>query len=195
MLSLFFVATSAFAPAPSVPALPRSLRAAASPVMADRKVYGFDDTTVFEAREVSVKRKPVYLLKAIEGTGVATFTAEAGVLSGLENAGAFSTLENLGAFSLIESTLPLIENLKLLSLFESLLDVEAGFIFTAASFLLASFPVLVVLQICSFFPIPSGPAVGLEVLFAGGTLTLGVVLFATAFAVSKLQLATDEIEA
>ena len=53
--------------------------------------------------------------KAIEGTGVATATAEAGLLSGAEQAGVFSTLENLGAFSLIESLLPTIESLKLLT--------------------------------------------------------------------------------
>merc|ERR1719238_2022839 len=109
----------------------RSTRAVAGPsMMADRKVYGFDDETVFEAREVSITRKPVFLLSAIEGTGVATATAEAGLLSGAEEAGVFSTLEGLGAFSLIESTLPLIENLGLLSKFEALLDVEAGLLFT-----------------------------------------------------------------
>merc|ERR1719454_2870115 len=125
--------------------------------MADRKVYAFDDDGVFEAREGTVKRKPVFLLKAIEGTGVATFTAEAGLLSGAESAGVFSTLESLGAFSLIESLLPTIESLKLLSLFGDLLDVEAGLLFTYAGFLLASGPVLFTLQICGFVNFPEGP--------------------------------------
>jgi hypothetical protein len=56
MLAVALVATSAFAPS-TTPAGLRS-RAAAAPVMADRKVYAFDDTTVFEARETSVTRKP-----------------------------------------------------------------------------------------------------------------------------------------
>jgi hypothetical protein len=162
--------------------------------MADRKVYAFDDETVFEAREVKVARKPVYLLKAIEGTGVATATAEAGLLSGAEEAGVFSTLESLGAFSLIEKTLPLIENLKLLSTLEALLDVEAGLLFTIANFILALPPSVFVLQICDLAPTPTGALVGVEVAIDALLLVAGGVLFATAFAISKLQLAADELD-
>jgi len=192
MLAVALVATSAFAPS-TTPAGLRS-RAAAAPVMADRKVYAFDDTTVFEARETSVTRKPVYLLSAIEGTGVASYTAEAGLLSGAEQAGVFSTLEGLGAFSLIESTLPLVEKLGLLSKFEALLDVEAGLLFSLANFLIALGPIIFVLQICDLFPAASGAGVPLEVAFDVVTLGAGAVLFGTAFAISKLQLAADEIE-
>jgi hypothetical protein len=134
----------------------------------------------------------VYLLSAIEGTGVASYTAEAGLLSGAEQAGVFSTLEGLGAFSLIESTLPLVEKLGLLSKFEALLDVEAGLLFSLANFLIALGPVIFVLQICDLFPVPF--PVPLEIAFDVVTLGAGAVLFGTAFAISKLQLAADEIE-
>ena len=132
------------------------------------------------------------LLSAIEATGIASYTAEAGLLSGAEEAGVFSTLEGLGAFSLAEKLLPTIENLKLLSTFEALLDVEAGIIFSIANFVLASFPVIFVLQICGFLPLPTGPAFGLELVAAGGGLVVGGAIFAAAFAISKLQLAADK---
>lgn len=133
----------------------------------------------------------VNLLSAIEGTGVATFTAETGLLSGAEKAGVFSTLEGLGAFSLAEKALPVIEDLRLLSLFESLLDVEAGFIFTIGGFIATLGPILYVLQITSFVPYAKGPLIPLELAFVLGTLTIGTALFAAGFAVSKLQLAAD----
>merc|ERR1719331_1014092 len=162
-------------------------------MQADRKLYAFEDesTMVFEAREVSIKRKPVYLLKGIEQLKVATAVKELGLLSKAEEAGVFSTLEKLGAFSLAEKLLPTIESLKLLSLFEKLLDVEAGLTFSLANFIIVSGPVLITLQICGFLGIPQGPAVAGELLFLGGTLVGGGALFVTAFLISKLQLAAD----
>ena len=133
----------------------------------------------------------MYLLKSIEDAGLARGVADAGLLSKAEEAGVFSTLEKLGAFSLAEKLLPTIESLKLLSLFEKLLDVEAGLTFSLANFLIVSGPVLVVLQICGFLGIPEGPAVLPELLFLGGTLVGGGALFVTAFLISKLQLAAD----
>merc|ERR1711871_261056 len=145
-----------------------------------------DDDTVFEARETSVTRKPVFLLSAIEGTGVATATAEQGLLSGAEEAGVFSTLEGLGAFSLVEKTLPTIEKLKLLSFFEKCLEIPNGFLFTGALTLL-TFPLnLLMLQGFSIVPgvtLPTGPLIPLEVLVDAGALAAGAVLFAIAFAV------------
>lgn len=142
---------------------------------------------------LAARRIPLFT--AIEGTGVVTFTAETGLLSGAEEAGVFSTLESLGAFSLIESTLPLVENLRLLSLFESLLEVEAGLLFALSIALLAGFPALVALQVGSFVPIPSdGGLVAAEAGFGLLSLTGGLTLFATAFAISKLQLAADTID-
>merc|ERR1712106_100004 len=99
-----------------------------------------------------------------------------------EDAGVFSTLENLGAFSLIEKSLPLVEKLGLLSLLEEAVDTEAGLIF-----LIASGPVLLVLQICGFFPQAKGIVVLPEVAFVLGTTALGAALFALAFTVSVLQ--------
>ena len=93
----------------------------------------------------------------------------------------FSTLENLGAFSLIEKSLPLVEKLGLLSLLEEAVDTEAGLIFTAANFLIASGPVLLVLQICGFFPKATGITVLPEVAFVLGSTALGAALFALAF--------------
>ena len=136
----------------------------------------------------------VYLLKNIEDLGVATATAELGLLSKAEELGAFSTLEKLGAFSLIEKTLPLVEKLGLLSLFEDSLETEAGLLFSLSGFILAAGPVLFTLQICGFVPSPSGPLIGVEVAADAALLALGAVGFAGAFAISKLQLAADEIE-
>ena len=99
----------------------------------------------------------------------------------------FSTLENLGAFSLIEKSLPLVEKLGLLSLLEEAVDTEAGLIFTAANFLIASGPVLLVLQICGFVPKATGITVLPEVAFVLGSTALGAALFALAFTVSVLQ--------
>ena len=99
----------------------------------------------------------------------------------------FSTLESLGAFSLIEKSLPLVEKLKLLSLLEEAVDTEAGLIFTGANFLIASGPVLLVLQICGFVPTPSGIAVVPEAAFVLGSAAVGIALFALAFTVSVLQ--------
>lgn len=110
-----------------------------------------------------------------------------GLLSAAEDAGVFSTLENLGAFSLIEKSLPLVEKLGLLSLLEEAVDTEAGLIFTGANFLIASGPVLLVLQICGFFPQAKGIVVLPEVAFVLGTTALGAALFALAFTVSVLQ--------
>ena len=56
MLALCVAASSAFSPTIGV-ATPLATRAAA-PVMADRKYIQFDETTVFESREVSYNRQP-----------------------------------------------------------------------------------------------------------------------------------------
>merc|ERR1712128_16783 len=126
------------------------------------------------------KRPPVKILSRINELKISTAVAEAGLLSAAEDAGVFSTLENLGAFSLIEKSLPLVEKLGLLSLLEEAVDTEAGLIFTGANFLIASGPVLLVLQICGFFPQAKGIVVLPEVAFVLGTTAL-------AFTVSVLQ--------
>merc|ERR1712157_42592 len=116
-----------------------------------------------------------------------TGVSELGLLSTLEEQGAFSTLESVGAFSTAEKLLPVIEKLKVLSLLESTLDVEAGLLFTGANWLLAATPIYIALAICGFAPTPEGPFLALDAILALGLTTTGVVLFAWAFAVSKLQ--------
>ena len=134
----------------------------------------------------------MYLLDAIGKSGVATFTAEIGALSKAEELGVFSTLENLGAFSIAEKALPLVEKLRLLSLFESLLEIEAGFTFSIGGFLLAAGPIVIVLQSFAFLPTPKTvPGIGLEAAFDLATLVGGGALLVTAFIISKLQLAAD----
>jgi len=185
-------AVTSFAPMSSGPAALHGARATAPVMAADRKIFAMDNDIVFEAREVSVARKPVALLKTIEDLKVATAVSEAGLLSKAEEAGLFSTLEGLGAFSTAEKLLPTIEGLGLLSLFEDLLEVEAGLIFTAANFLLVLPIVIFTLQICSFVPIPAGPAIGVELVFDAALVAGGAALFATAFIISKLQLQADK---
>lgn len=191
MMLLCVSAATAFSPlsvGPSV--VPHSLRAAA-PVMVTRKVYAFDNEGVFEAREVGIAREPVYLLSAVENLGVATAVSDLGLLSAAEEAGVFSTLEKFGAFSLAEKLLPVIEDLKLLTTFEKLLDVEFALQFSVAGFILVTGPILFTLQICGFVPFPSGPAVAAEVAFDAVTLTLGLAGVVTALIIGKLQETTE----
>jgi len=191
MLMLWAGACSAW----MVPAGPATAprRAPSLQMGANKKIWTFDGLdgsdplAGFEAREVDAGKPPVYLLKRIEELKVATAVSEAGLLSAAENAGVFSTLESVGAFSKAEALLPTIEKLGLLSTFEGLLEVEAGVTFTIANFLLAAVPVLFVLQICGFVPLPAGPAVGLEVLLFLSTSAVGIAIFATAYAISLLQ--------
>ena len=56
MLSLL-AASSSFMPV-GVPAAPQLARAAAPIMAADRKFIGFNEDTIFEARELSTPRKP-----------------------------------------------------------------------------------------------------------------------------------------
>merc|ERR1712060_870113 len=118
----------------------------------NKKVYALDaleyDTGLFEVREVEVSKPPVSLLKRISELKIATAVSEVGLLSTLEENGIFSKLESAGAFSTAEKLLPTIESLGLLSLFEDLLEVEAGTLFTAANFLIVFTPALLTLQIC-----------------------------------------------
>lgn len=175
------------------PAVGQQRRAPSLEMGPNKKVWTFDgldgaDAAYgFSAREVDAGKPPVYLLTRIEELKAATYVSELGLLSAAENAGIFSTLENAGAFSTAESLLPTVEKLGLLSKFESLLEVEAGLIFTAANFLLVTVPALFVLQICGFVPLPSGAGVPLEVLAFLATSAGGITLFATAYAVSLLQ--------
>jgi hypothetical protein len=157
---------------------------------ANKKVIGYEGVSgdvLFEGREVDFGRPPVKLLSRIEELKVATGVSELGLLSFLEEKGAFSTLESVGAFSTAEKLLPVIEDLKVLSLLESTLDVEAGLLFTAANWLLVATPVYITLAICGFAPIPEGPFIALDAVVGLGLTTVGVLLFAWAFVVSKLQ--------
>lgn len=164
---------------------------AAVAMAGNKKIYGIDafdyDTGLFEVREVEISKPPVYLLSRIEELKVATAVSELGVLSALEENGVFSALEKAGAFSTAEKLLPTIESLGLLSLFQDLLEVEAGTTFTIANFLLVTTPALLALQICGFVGIPEGAGVGLEALFGLTLTTAGAVLFVTAFLISILQ--------
>merc|ERR1711924_319366 len=107
---------------------------------------------LFEGREVDIGTPPVYLLSGLEKLKAATFVSELGVLTLAEENKVFSTLEGLGAFSAAEKALPLIEKLRLLSFFESCLDIPNGYLFTGAITLL-TFPLnLLMLQGFSIVP-------------------------------------------
>ncbi|EOD40960.1 hypothetical protein EMIHUDRAFT_121818, partial [Emiliania huxleyi CCMP1516] len=155
----------------------------------NKKVYSFEgvDGGLLEAREVSITKPPVYLLTRLNEMKVATGLAESGLLSAAEEAGVFSKLESAGAFSTAEKLLPLVEKFKLLSLFEELLEVEAGLLFTAANFLIVFTPVVLTLQICGFVPFPQGPVIPVEALACLSTGAAGFALFATAFIIGNLQ--------
>jgi hypothetical protein len=137
--------------------------------------------------QLSIQRPPVYLLTRIQELRVATGVADTGLLTTAENAGVFSKLESVGAFSLAEKALPIIEGLKLLSTFEALLEFDWALQFALAGIILATSPALFTLQAGGFMPLPSGPAVGLEAVFALATLTLGGVWLVTSLIIGKLQ--------
>ena len=124
--------------------------------------------------------------------------SELGVLSKAEELGVFSKLEGAGAFSLAEKALPLIEKLKLLSIFEACLDIEAGFIFTFANTLLFTGPAIATLQITGFLPIPKGPGFVGELAFDAAVLAAGATssVSLTSSASSSLPLiSTTELAA
>ena len=58
MLALCLAASSAFAPPSGVVAAPAAARIATPVMAANRKYISLDEDTVFEAREVSIARKP-----------------------------------------------------------------------------------------------------------------------------------------
>jgi len=192
MLAIAVTTAAAYmAPHAAAPAIQRRAPQGAVAMAGNKKIYGVDaveyDTGLFEVREVEISKPPVSLLKRIGELKVATTVSELGLLSTLEENGVFSKLENAGAFSLAEKALPTIESLGLLSLFEELLDVECGTIFTAANFLIVFAPAIFTLQICGFLPFPEGPVVPLELLTFAGTLAGGVALWITAYIIGVLQ--------
>jgi len=191
MMLLCVGAAMAFSPIVNQPTMMGSARTAGVTMGGTKKLWGFvDDGTgvLLEGREVSYKKPPVNLLSRLNEIEAPTTIAELGLLSKAEELGVFSKLEAAGAFSTAEALLPTIENLRLLSTFEALVNVEAGLLFTYANFLIAFLPSLYVLQICGFVPFPDGPAVLLEVGVGAASLAAGAALFATAFLISKLQI-------
>merc|ERR1719487_2561707 len=99
MLALtLLAATSYVAPLSGMQPAVAAMRSSPAPLMgANKKVIsiaGFDDSELYEVREVDVGKPPVYLLKRIEDLRLASTVSELGLLSAAEDAGVFSTLEN-----------------------------------------------------------------------------------------------------
>jgi len=151
------------------------------------KAEGVSGPELFEVREVADAKAPVRLLSKLEQLQFATTLSELGLLSAAEKAGLFSALEQRGAFSTAEKLLPVVDKLGLLQLMQNTLDVEAGLLFTAANWLIALGPIYVSLAICNFAPIPEGPLLLLPGALFTGTTGAGVLLWAWAYAVGKLQ--------
>merc|ERR1711908_61574 len=147
----------------------------ASPVnmQMQKKVISFDQDGLFEGREVSVAKPPVRLLERLEELKLLTSLSEAGLLSSAEEAGVFSKLEAL---------LPLADDLKLLSTVESLLNVEAGYLFSAGAVLLLGEAALI-----TVVPDDNVALVGLQAVTGLAAGAGAVMLFATSFLFSLLQ--------
>ena len=191
-VTTLLAATSYVAPLSGMQPAAAAMRSSASPLMAANKkvisIAGFDDSELYEVREVDVGRPPVYLLKRIEDLRLATSVSEAGLLSAAEENGVFSTLENLGAFSLAEKALPVIEDLGVLTLMQDSLDIDSGLIFSLANWLIALAPIYTLVAAFGFLPSPAGTPFLIPALLVGlSTTAVGVAIFAWAFAVSKLQ--------
>merc|ERR1712031_101214 len=102
--------------------------------------------------------------------------------SSAEEAGVFSKLEAAGAFSKAEALLPLADDLKLLSTVESLLNVEAGYLFSAGAVLLLGEAALI-----TVVPDDNVALVGLQAVTGLAAGAGAVMLFATSFLFSLLQ--------
>jgi len=156
----------------------------ASPVnmQMQKKVISFDQDGLFEGRELSIPKAPVRLLERLEELKLLTSLSEAGLLSSAEEAGVFSKLEAAGAFSKAEALLPLADDLKLLSTVESLLNVEAGYLFSAGAVLLLGEAALI-----TVVPDDNVALVGLQAVTGLAAGAGAVMLFATSFLFSLLQ--------
>jgi len=95
----------------------------------NRKVVTFvgdDGSELFESREKSVEKDPVKILTRLNELRALTKISQLGLLSKAEEAGVFSKLESVGAFSIAEKALPLLDDLKVLTVAEALLNVPAN---------------------------------------------------------------------
>jgi hypothetical protein len=147
-----------------------------------KKVIGIDQDGLFEPREVSQAKPPVRLLERVQELRLLSTIADAGLLSKAQEAGVFSKLEQAGAFGLIEKTLPVIDELGVLGLLESALNVPANIQVLAAVALLGGETALI-------FAIPDDNVAlialqALTGLVAGGG---AVTLLASAYFFSLLQ--------
>ena len=149
MLAALTAVSFAYVGPLNAPIVQQHARAARPLMGGEKKVISFenfDNDELFEVREVDKGVPPVFLLSGLEKLKAATFISETGVLTLAEENGVFTKLEELGAFSLAEKALPLIEKLRLLSFFESCLNIPNGYLFTGAITLL-TFPLnLLMLQ-------------------------------------------------
>merc|ERR1711967_55741 len=140
----------------------------ASPVnmQMQKKVISFDQDGLFEGRELSIPKAPVRLLERLEELKLLTSLSEAGLLSSAEEAGVFSKLEAAGAFSKAEA----------------LLNVEAGYLFSAGTVLLLGEAALI-----TVVPDDNVALVGLQAVTGLAAGAGAVMLFATSFLSSLLQ--------
>jgi len=166
-------------------ARPSSVLRSEPPQMADllnRKVITFDADGVFEAREKSIEKDPVKILTRLNELRVLTTVSNLGLLSSAEEAGVFSKLEAAGAFSLAEKALPLLDDLKVLAIAESLLNVPAN--------LLAIGGAAAILGDAAFVTLTPDDNAGLIALQVVSSLLAGfgsITLFASSFLFSLLQ--------
>lgn len=128
------------------------------------------------------KKEPVRLLERVENLGVLSALADSGLLSSAEKSGLFSKLEQSGTFSSIEKLLPVADDLKLLSLAETLINVPATVLVLAAGALVAGEFALI-----QVVPDDSSALVALQAA-TGAAAGLGaVVLLASSYLFGLLQ--------
>ena len=183
MIAAFSLALAYSAPLVSRPALVgRSVGSSMQLGQLSKKTVTFDQDGLFEGREVGYAKPPVKLLQRVEELRVLSAVADAGLLSAAEDAGLFSKLENAGAFSKIEGLLPLLDDLRVLSLAEGLLNLPSSYLFGAGLTILSIESLILLL-------IPRSTDVMLYAEAASAVVTLPVcgILFATSYLFSLLQ--------
>merc|ERR1719506_3438027 len=134
------------------------------------------------ARERSVEKDPVKILTRLNELRALTKISQAGLLSSAEEAGVFSKLESAGAFSTAEKLLPILDDLKVLTVAESLLNVPANLIAAAGLIVLTGEAGLLTV-------VPDDNAALIAVQVLSGVLAGagGVTLIASSVLLSLLQ--------
>jgi hypothetical protein len=145
--------------------------------------YGKSSSGFFGFGARNEERDSVKVLTRAEDLGLLSLVSDSNLLSKAEESGLFTTLESSGALSTAEKALPVVENLGLLSVLQSLIDEEPLGLVILGTLLAGLGPLYATLDIAGV--VPDQGAIG--VLGGLTTTAAGVALLALANAITLLQ--------